>query len=118
MTTPKHEKSTSHPVRSGRFVAALAIGFILTAGAFGDTEDIARQKFIRDQFVKLTARMLEVADLLEKTEPATAGALREAVNQAQAAFITQDMDKVTELLSKGLNSMAATVSKECSRTSQ
>ena len=51
--------------------------------------------------------MIEVADLLEKAEPQTAKVLREAVAQAQRAFIAEDMEKVAQYLTKGLASAAA-----------
>ena len=70
-------------------------------------EEVARQRFTKRQFEMLTAKMIEVADLLEKAEPQTAKVLREAVNQAQRAFIAEDMEKVAQYLSKGLASAAA-----------
>lgn len=71
------------------------------------SEESARQKFIRKQFVDLTARMLEVANLLEDSAPKSAKALREAVNEAQGAFIAEDMYKVADYLSRGLMTAAA-----------
>lgn len=71
------------------------------------SELVARVKFTKEQFVELTAKMLEVARLLEKTEPETARVLRQTVNQARRAFITEEMGKVAELLGRGLAAAAA-----------
>jgi len=68
---------------------------------------VTQVRFTKEEFAKLTSQMIEVADLLEKTEPDTAKVLREAVNQAQRAFITQEMDLVSEHLRKGLMTLAA-----------
>ncbi|HAU39207.1 MAG TPA: hypothetical protein DCX07_16025, partial [Phycisphaerales bacterium] len=73
----------------------------------GDGELAARQQFTREKFQTLKARMLRVADLLEKTEPESAAAIRQAVNEAQRAFIDQDMEKVIQYLLQGLPSHAA-----------
>ncbi|HOF17947.1 MAG TPA: DUF4175 family protein [Phycisphaerae bacterium] len=73
----------------------------------GDGELAARQQFTREKFQALKARMLRVADLLEKTEPESAAAIRQAVNEAQRAFIDQDMEKVIQYLLRGLPSNAA-----------
>lgn len=71
-----------------------------------DTELIYRQQALKKQFGKLTQMMLQVADALAKTEPESARAIKQAVEQAQGAFIDDDMEKVVSYLSKGLNSMA------------
>jgi len=76
------------------------------------TEERARQEFIRKNFTQLTAKMIEVADLLEDSEPETARILHEAVSQAQKAFIAERMDEVIDHLRKGLDSMAATAEEE------
>ncbi|MCK4602651.1 MAG: hypothetical protein KAU28_09305, partial [Phycisphaerae bacterium] len=55
----------------------------------------------------LTTKMLEVADLLEESEPETAQVLRQAVSQARRAFIAEDMERVASLLAQGLTSAAA-----------
>ncbi|MCD4699226.1 MAG: hypothetical protein K8R91_01460, partial [Phycisphaerae bacterium] len=73
-----------------------------------DTELIYRQQSLKKQFGKLTRMMLVVADELAKTEPESARAIKMAVDQAQGAFIDDDMDKVISYLSKGLASMAGT----------
>lgn len=78
----------------------------------GGGELIARQKFIKAQFQKLTNKMLEVARLVEKSEPETAKALQEAVDQSRRAFIAEDMDKVADYLSKGLATAAAGTKQE------
>ncbi len=71
-----------------------------------DTELIYRQQALRKQFGKLTQMMLQVADALAKTEPESARAIKQAVEQAQGAFIDDDMEKVVSYLTKGLTSMA------------
>ena len=78
----------------------------------GGSELVARQKFIKAQFQKLTNKMLEVAKLVEKTEPETAKVLQEAVDQSRRAFIAEDMDKVADFLSKGLATAAATTKED------
>jgi len=72
-----------------------------------DTEIVAQVRFTREQFVDLTNKMLEVADMLEQAEPETAQVLREAVSQARRAFIAEDMERVASLLTQGLISAAA-----------
>jgi len=72
-----------------------------------DTEIVAQVRFTREQFVDLTTRMLEVADLLDESEPETAQVLRQAVSQARRAFIAEDMERVASLLAQGLTSAAA-----------
>ena len=67
-----------------------------------DTEVIYRQKFARQEFAKLTAKMLEAAQMLAVSEPESARAIRQAVAQAQGAFIAEDMDRVIQLLAEGL----------------
>lgn len=67
-----------------------------------DSAIIYTGQYVREEFQKLMTRMLEVADLLEKTEPDAAKTIRQAVQQAQRAFIAEDMAKVVDLLSKGL----------------
>ncbi len=71
-----------------------------------DTEIAAQVRFTREQFVKLTNTMLEVATLLEENDPETAQVLREAVSQARRAFIAEDMERVASLLKQGLTSAA------------
>ncbi len=73
---------------------------------------VAQQKFIKAQFQKLTSKMLEVAKLLEKSEPETAKVLQEAVDQSRRAFIAEDMGKVADYLSKGLATVAATTKED------
>ena len=46
-----------------------------------DSELIARQKFIKNQFAQFKTKMLELADLLEKTDPDSAAILRQTVDQ-------------------------------------
>ncbi len=74
----------------------------------GDSgELVSRVKFTRQQFVKLTTKMLEVADMLADSEPQTAEILRTAVSQAREAFIAEDMEEVAEYLTGGINAAAA-----------
>jgi len=72
-----------------------------------NVEEAARQRFTKRQFEQLTAKMIELAELLDKAEPQTAKVLREAVAQAQRAFIAEDMEKVAQLLGNGLAAAAA-----------
>lgn len=74
--------------------------------------DVAQQRWTKAQFTDLTSRMVKLADLLEKAEPQTARVLREAVSQAQRAFIAEDMEKVAQYLAKGLASAAASTETE------
>ncbi|MFP4104905.1 MAG: hypothetical protein ACLFVU_02350 [Phycisphaerae bacterium] len=99
----------------------LALGFLsvepLWAQADEDTkatEETARVRFIKNEFDKLTERMVKLAGLLEESEPETAKVLAEAVNQARRAFIAEDMEKVAELLETGLNAAAARTGAEVS----
>ena len=75
-------------------------------------EEAARQRFTKRQFEQLTAKMIELAELLDKAEPQTAKVLREAVAQAQRAFIAEDMEKVAQLLGNGLAAAAANTQTE------
>lgn len=94
--------------RPGRLVLpaiVLAAWLAFPAGGQGpevkDTEMVHRQKYARQQFQKLLAGMLEAADLLAETEPESARAVRQAVRQAQGAFIAEDMERVVQLLGRG-----------------
>ena len=102
-------------------VSAVMVAAVLAAVSAATAEDdkgaagselIAREKFIKAQFQKLTTKMLEVAKLVEKSEPETAKALQEAVDQSRRAFIAEDMDKVADYLSKGLATAAASTKQE------
>ncbi|KPK81588.1 MAG: hypothetical protein AMJ81_10485 [Phycisphaerae bacterium SM23_33] len=96
----------------------LAGGLVLLIGlgpaATGQEDEAApvgsevpyRQVFVRKQFAELVRRMLEVADLLAEREPGTARAIRMAVDQAQRAFIEENMAKVVEHFGKGLVALA------------
>ena len=64
------------------------------------------QERVRKQFTLLIRRMTEVADLLAEREPATARAIKTAVNQAQSAFIDENMAKVVEHVHRGLLALA------------
>ena len=77
-----------------------------------NVEEAARQRFTKRQFEQLTAKMIELAELLDKAEPQTAKVLREAVAQAQRAFIAEDMEKVAQLLGNGLAAAAANTQTE------
>ena len=68
---------------------------------------ITQVRFTKEELTKLTNQLMEVADLLEKTEPETAKVLREAANQAQRSFIAEEMDQVEKHLRKGLMMLAA-----------
>jgi dsDNA-binding SOS-regulon protein len=85
-----------------------AAGAVWAQEAGGQASIIARVKFTQQQFLELTDRMLEVADLLEGSEPESAAVLREAVRQARRAFIAEDMERVASSLTEGLTSAAAT----------
>ena len=63
-----------------------------------DTAVSYKQEFAKKKFEELIRKMGEVADALEKSEPASARAIRMAVDQAKRAFIAEDMDKVIEYL--------------------
>lgn len=90
----------------GAFLAAAA-AVAQDAPSSTHTEIVEQVRFTREQFVELTAKMLEVADLLEESEPDSALVLREAVSQARRAFIAEDMERVASLLTEGLISVAA-----------
>ena len=77
-----------------------------------DTELVYKQERIKKELRKLTARMLEVADLLAESEPVAAKAIRQAVQKAKGADIEGDMDKVMDELTKGLLVMAGTKQKD------
>lgn len=63
---------------------------------------VRTQERIRDEFQKLMRHMLEVADQLAATDAESAQTIRQAVQQAQRAFIAEDMSKVIELLGRGM----------------
>ncbi len=104
-------------------VVSLVLVAMIVAVAFGNqpkdgkkkTEEIATVRLIKQDFVALTGRMLKVADLIEKTEPDSAKAIRLAVSKAQAAFIAEDMEKVAELLRGGMMIAAVGRGEEVSR---
>lgn len=74
----------------------------------GDTEElVALQKLTKKEFTDLTDKMVEVADLLADSDPASARAIRQAVSQAQAAFLAERMDEVAEHLTRGMDTAAA-----------
>ena len=79
------------------------------------TEEVARVRLIKRDFVELTSRMLKVASLIEKDEPASAKAIRLAVHKAQAAFIAEDMGKVMEMLRKGMTFVAVDTGEEVAK---
>ena len=66
-----------------------------------------KQAFIRQQFDKLITKMEQVAARSEKTRPEVAKILRQAADQAKAANVSGDMEKVIEALQKGLAADAA-----------
>ena len=78
-----------------------------------DTTTLAyRQKYVREQFNKLTRRMLEVADLLAESDPASAAAIRKAVAEASRTDVSHNMGKVAGHLEKGLSALAGSVEKD------
>jgi uncharacterized protein DUF4175 len=91
-------------------IGALWVGVLLAPGAShaqeessgGFPELVGQERRIQRQFIELKTRMLQLAELLDQAEPDTARALREAVSQAQRAFIAEEMDEVADLLSRGL----------------
>ena len=96
-------------------VVLLTLGLVASsvrAQSTDDTEAVAKIAFTREQFNQLTQKMLDVADLLEGTEPETAQALRVAASQAEKAFIADDMARVGELLNEGLLSAAGSGQEE------
>jgi hypothetical protein len=76
--------------------------------AAGDGELVAQVEFTQEQFATLMEKMREVADLVEATEPETAQVLRQAAEQAELAFVEEDMARVAELINEGLLSAAQT----------
>ena len=100
-------------MRRFRQALCVVLAVVAAAGAAqaqeaGGAGIVARVKFTQQQFLELTDRMLEVADLLESSEPESTAVLREAVRQARRAFIAEDMEKVAAALTDGLTSAAAT----------
>ena len=94
-----------------RTMAAFLIGLAVTMAAGGsdlpaDTDTSAELVTLTEHAKKLfdglTREMHKLADLLEKTDPDSARALRQAVNQAQRAMIADDMARVVEHLRRGL----------------
>jgi|GEM_PF-5552528 len=77
------------------------------AGAGEGGELAAKQRFTREKFRELTDKMLRVADLIRETEPESAAAIQQAVKSAQRAFVDQEMEKVIDLLLRGLPTQAA-----------
>jgi hypothetical protein len=63
----------------------------------------AQQKIIKERFEGLIKTMAKLSTVLEKTDPDSARALKQAVDQAQSAFIAEDMEKVVEYINKGLS---------------
>jgi hypothetical protein len=66
------------------------------------TEIKVKQQLNKETFEKLVRTMAQLSQLLEKTDPDSARALKQAVEAAQRAYISNDMDKVIDLLGKGL----------------
>lgn len=60
-------------------------------------------KLTKEGFEKLTAQMIEVAQVIQKTDPESAKAIRDAVNKAQAAFVAKNMEEVYQLLTQSLS---------------
>jgi hypothetical protein len=90
--------------------AALALAWSPAAAQDSTTqtaEIVVQQKLNQETFNKLVGTMAELARLLKDKQPEAARALEEALKAAQSAFIAQDMDKVIDLLSKGLSIKAA-----------
>ena len=81
-------------------------------GADDPTELAYRQKFIHQQFAKLTRTMLDVADLLAESDPAAAAAIRKAVAEARKADVAANMRKVAKHLDGGLAAVAGAVEKD------
>ena len=90
--------------------AILTLGPVVTSSQAAPTEReisrlIARENFIKEQFEQLKTKMLELADLFDKTsirpdvpeaerqrQAESAKTLRQAVAQAQKAMIAQGME--------------------------
>lgn len=101
--------------RSWRFGAVAAV-LLASAGLppapaqsdAGDREElVALQELTKKEFTELTDKMVEVADLLADSDAASARAIRQAVSQAQAAFLAERMDEVAEHISRGMDTAAA-----------
>ena len=63
---------------------------------------VSRSRHAKKLFTALTKEMHKLADLLAKSDPDAARALRQAANQAQRALIAEDMAEVIRHLQKGL----------------
>ena len=70
------------------------------------TEICYRQQYIQQQFRRLTGRMMEVAAVLAKSDPASARLIREAVAEAHRSDVTANMGKVIRHLNEGLAAVA------------
>jgi dsDNA-binding SOS-regulon protein len=99
---------------TSRWYAAAVAGAVLVAcapagaqDAAADTEElVALQKLTKKEFSDLTDKMVEVADLLAESDPESARVIRQAVRQAQSAFLAQRMDEVAEHLTRGMDAAA------------
>ncbi len=87
-------------------LAAITGGVVMADSPGGEGELVTSVRFTKADFEKLVGQMSDLAELLAKTKPREAMVLRQAVSEAQRAFIANDMEKVAKLLSKGLDSAA------------
>jgi hypothetical protein len=72
-----------------------------------ETKDLEQKaQFLKQKFEELLANMLDVATLLEETEPETAKILRRTVEHAQRELVAEKMDAVRRALREGLDQAA------------
>jgi hypothetical protein len=72
-----------------------------------DAKALAQKaQFLKQQFEEFLANMLEVAELLEETEPETAKILRQTVEHAQRELVAEKMEAVRQALREGLDQAA------------
>lgn len=72
-----------------------------------DAKALAQKaQFLKQQFEEFLANMLEVAELLEESEPETAKILRQTVEHAQRELVAEKMEAVRQALREGLDQAA------------
>ncbi|MBS3820685.1 MAG: hypothetical protein KGY81_02865 [Phycisphaerae bacterium] len=77
------------------------------AAEIAETRDLAKKaQFLKQKFEELLASMLDVARLLDATEPKTAEILRRTVEHAQRELVAEKMDAVRKALREGLDQAA------------
>ena len=92
-------------------ICLIGLAVVMAASPMAATKDSekepsaelgTRAQHAKKLFDALTKQMHNLADLLAKTDPDAARALREAVNQARRAMIADDMASVIARLRDGL----------------